>query len=91
MSDPRGLTPEGRNHLVDALTQQAHRPNPFLADQVVIRCRIQVNGETITTQQSVAAVAWQSPEVRESVTQHVRQQCALEVVKRFPPKVEIIT
>lgn len=99
MSEPRGLTPEGRNYLVDAITQQSHqylrdetyRPNPFMMSQVQVRCSIRVNGETITTTRAVAAAAWQSPEIREAAVAHVRQECALEVVKRFPPKVEIRT
>lgn len=97
MSEPRGLTPEGRDHLVDALTQQAHQRlrdetyRPFMLDQVEVRCSIRVNGETITITRRIAAPAWQNPEVRDASVAHVRQECALEVVKRFPPKVEIRT
>lgn len=100
MSEPRGLTPEGRDHLVDAVTlrtsldavrDEAYRPNPFMLDQVEVRCSIRVNGETITITRRIAAPAWQNPEVRDASVAHVRQECALEVVKRFPPKVEIRT
>lgn len=98
MSEPRGLTPEGRSRLVDALTHQAHgylqgersQANPFMIAQVEVRCSIRVNGETVNTAQRVDARAWSDPGLRETVIQSVRQQCALEVVKRFPPEVQII-
>lgn len=99
MSEPRGLTPEGRDHLMDALTQQVYRyvrdetyqPDSFMMNQVEVRCSIRVNGETVTVIQRVDAMAWSDPNLREAVTANVRQECALEVVKRFPPKVEIRT
>lgn len=99
MSDPRGLTPEGRDHLVDAITQQSHqylrdeprRPDPFMMDQVEVRCSIRINGETVIASQRVDAMAWSDPNLRDAVIRNVRQECALEVVKRFPPKVDIIT
>jgi hypothetical protein len=92
-SEPEGVLDLGSLARVEIVNAETPVPRYAFPGQVVVRCKIVVNGETIVTHRRVDAVAWGSggDDLRKAIMAAVRQQAALEAVKRFPPKIEIRT
>lgn len=90
-AEPRGVLPWDGGVVRNAFRGLLDRDNPFRT--VEVSCSITVNGEKVTIRQRTDGFAWDNggPVFQEAVKNAVRQACALEVIKKFPPEVAVRT